>query len=194
MLFHRKPGEGIDSFLSRFDLVRNRAATEGQFTVPAQQIAIMLLQETRIQGGAILHSMLEPFGLQLPNTEAQIQELMTKLRRYGHATEHRQGNVSFMLGGHYNQARPTGEYLSLENSGSPGSLENSMFFGNTSASPHGTSFQAFPVFGNPSGSMMPDSMVSAYQTGVQNSQQSYDRNRRNALGASYRTRREFLGT
>ena len=53
--------------------------------------------------------LLQPFGGQLPTTDAQLQELFTNLRRHGHIMEGVRGNISSVVNGQYHQAR-AGQY------------------------------------------------------------------------------------
>ena len=59
-------------------------------------------------------NILQPFGGQLPQTDAQFQQLSAQLRRYGHISENAPGNVASALHGPPRQARP-GAYITSSN-------------------------------------------------------------------------------
>ena len=109
LAFARRPGESINSLLARYDAVRNRAATEGQFVMSVEGCALQILRSVGI-GAQHLFTLLQPFQGQLPRDEAQYTQLITQLRRYGHISEGSVGNIASSLHGLFRQARP-GSYL-----------------------------------------------------------------------------------
>ena len=112
MAFARKPGENVNSLLSRYETVRQRAALEGQFVMSVEGCAVQILRACGI-GPQHLFTLLQPFQGQLPQTDQQFNQLCTQLRRYGHISENAPGNIASALQGHPRQARP-GAYLAQE--------------------------------------------------------------------------------
>ena len=110
LAFTRRPNETINAVLARYETVRQRAATEGQFIMSFEGCSLQLLRTCNIQASQ-LFILLQPFGGQLPQDEAQFQQLCTQLRRYGHISERSPGNVAALIQGNYGQARP-GAYFS----------------------------------------------------------------------------------
>jgi hypothetical protein len=105
LAFARKPGESINALLSRYEIVRMRAATEGQFVMSVEGCALQLLRACNIHPQQLM-LILQPFGGLMPATEAQLQQLVQQLRRQGHLTEGVHGNIGTILQGPLRQARP----------------------------------------------------------------------------------------
>ena len=105
LAFSRKQGEGINALLARYEIVRQRAALEGQFVMSTEGCALQLLKACGIQAQH-LFILLQPFGNQLPQDDAQFNLLAQQLRRYGHITENAPGNVAAALNSAPRQARP----------------------------------------------------------------------------------------
>ena len=132
LAFSRRNGETINSLLARYDTVRQRAATEGQFVMSVEGCSLQILRAIGIQHQHLFH-LLQPFQGNLPTNDAQFQQLLTQLRRYGHITEGAPGNIASTLSGPFRQARP-GAYLA---SGGGGNAEatgqrTDAFFGDAS--------------------------------------------------------------
>ena len=109
LAFNRKPSESINALLARYEVVRQRAAVEGQVVMSTEGCALQLLRACGIQAQH-LFTLLQPFNGQLPQNDAQFQQLCTSLRRYGHISEGVPGNVASTLHGPPRQARP-GAYM-----------------------------------------------------------------------------------
>ena len=109
LAFARRPGETINSLLARYDTVRQRAQAEGQFVMIVEGCALQILRAVGV-GTQHLFTLLQPFGGQLPTTEAQFQQMTMQLRRHGHISEGAPGNIAASLQGPFRQARP-GAYL-----------------------------------------------------------------------------------
>jgi hypothetical protein len=90
LAFARRSGEGINSLLSRFEVVRQRAAMDGQFTMSVKGCALQLLRACGIQPQQLM-ILLQPTNCRLPQTEGQLSALTTQLRRYGHISERTHG-------------------------------------------------------------------------------------------------------
>ncbi len=109
LAFARGPGESINALLSRYEIVRMRAATEGQFVMSVEGCALQLLRACSIHPQQLFQT-LQPFGGMMPATEAQLSQLVQQLRRHGHLTEGVHGNIGTILHGPMRQAR-SGAYL-----------------------------------------------------------------------------------
>ena len=76
LAFARRNGESINALLARYEVVRQRAAVEGQFVMSVEGCALQLLRAYGIQAQH-LFNLLQPFNGQLPQTEAQVQQMVT---------------------------------------------------------------------------------------------------------------------
>ena len=112
LAFARRPHESINSLLARYEIVRQRAAQEGQFVMSIEGCALQLLRAAGIQAQH-LFTLLQPFQGQLPQDDAQWALLCQQLRRYGHISENTPGNVASNLHGPPRQAR-AGAYLNSQ--------------------------------------------------------------------------------
>ena len=92
MYIHRLNNEGIDNFLTRFDLLRTRANLQG-FQMNPVATSWFLLTAMGAPPSA-WPQILQHRNGQLPNDEAQLTELMTHLRRQGHLVEAGPHNLS----------------------------------------------------------------------------------------------------
>ncbi|CAE7437517.1 unnamed protein product [Symbiodinium necroappetens] len=84
--FNRLPGESIDAFLVRFDVLRNRAAVRGGLGVNHQGLAWLLLKAVGVSVDQ-LDRLLQPLNGNLPQDEAQLAQLLERIRRQGHLFE-----------------------------------------------------------------------------------------------------------
>ena len=112
MAFARKPGENVNSLLSRYEIVRQRAALEGRFVMSVEGCVVQILRAGGI-GTKHLFTLLQPFQGQLPQIDQQFNQLCTQLRRYGQISENAPCNVASVLHGQPRQARPRA-YLAQE--------------------------------------------------------------------------------
>ena len=107
--FQRYPNENIDQLLDRFDQVRYRAETEGNYHQSVEVTSLKLLQILRCNADQLIR-LLAPFGGRYPNTEEEFRNLQSTIRRQAHITEHLPNNIASSLGGNPRQARP-GQYF-----------------------------------------------------------------------------------
>ena len=105
LAFGRRSGESINALLARYEIVRQRAATEGNFVMSVEGCALQLLRACNIQPQHLM-ILLQPFGGKLPSTDAEFNALATQLRRFGHISEGSPGNIASALQGPMRQARP----------------------------------------------------------------------------------------
>ena len=105
MAFARRPGEPINSVLSRYEIVRQRAALEGQFHLPVEVCALQIFRAIGV-GPQQMLPILQPLSGQLPTTAQEFNMVCMNLRRYGHITENAPGNIGQALHGPFRQARP----------------------------------------------------------------------------------------
>ena len=78
--FHKYPGERIDEFLSRFNVVRIRAEQDGGFHQSIELHALQLMRSMNLNPQQF-STFLTPFGLRLPNTVREFEELQSHMRR-----------------------------------------------------------------------------------------------------------------
>ena len=91
------PHENVDSFISRFEELRFRAAREGHYLMATEGWAMILLRQLPLSQQQITH-ILEPYEYQMPTTEQGFTALLNRIRRLGHASENRPGTVARLLG------------------------------------------------------------------------------------------------
>ena len=84
--FKRRPGEPIDQALARFDLLRHRAANEGNYDPGPAASSWMLLNALGIPP-AQWAQFLAPSGGPLPTTPMEVNNMLTLIRRQGHLYE-----------------------------------------------------------------------------------------------------------
>ena len=105
LAFPRRPGETISALFARYEIVRQRAAIEGQFVVSVEGCALQLLRACNIHPNQLM-LLLQPFAGMMPTTEPQFNQLVQQLRRHGHVAEGTHGNIATVLSGPLRQARP----------------------------------------------------------------------------------------
>ena len=84
--FVRIPGETIDELLVRFDILRNRAAVRGGLGVNIQGLSWMLLRALQL-GPDDWDKFLQFNAGQLPHDQDTMNQLVERIRRYGHLHE-----------------------------------------------------------------------------------------------------------
>ena len=103
MTFTRNGQERIDSLITRFDGIRQRAQDQGMLLISVQGLAWLLLRACGVNDNQLL-TLLQPFQGLFPATPDQYQQLCTGLRRMGHIIERSPGNIASQLRGNNNQA------------------------------------------------------------------------------------------
>ena len=129
MAFTRKPGESINAVLSRYEVVRQRAALEGQFTMPIGGCALQLFRAIGV-GPQHMMTLLQPIGGQLPTNDLEFATVCQSLRRYGHIQENHPNNIGQALQGAFRQARPGQYFAEAEDQPAQGSSSHT-YFGDT---------------------------------------------------------------
>ena len=84
--FGRIQGETIDNLLIRFELIRERAAADGQTEIGIRHAAMKLLAAVG-PNDEQLERLLDPTDGLYPNTEQEYTRMRTRLRRMGHNIE-----------------------------------------------------------------------------------------------------------
>ena len=105
LAFQRRHGESVNALMVRYEVVRQRAALEGQFVMNVPGCSLQILRACNVSPQH-LHILLQPFQGRLPTTDAQFNQLCTQLRRYGRISENAPGNIASALHGPPRQARP----------------------------------------------------------------------------------------
>ena len=96
--FRRGNSERIDDLIARYETVRLRARTEGNFIMSIEGYALKLLRAVGVNNEA-LHRVLAPLGGHLPQTEAQFEEMTRYIKRTGHINEHAPDNIQNAIRG-----------------------------------------------------------------------------------------------
>lgn len=97
--FQRKGNEAVDVLITRFETIRARARTEGGgANISTESAALILLRAIGVSAEQF-QRLTQPFGLRLPNTEAEFAQLSHNLRRMGHIIEHHPANIARSLHG-----------------------------------------------------------------------------------------------
>ena len=102
MTFSRQGAERIDSLITRFDGVRQRAQDQGAMVMSVQGISWLLLRACGVSDSQLINLLQPTMGL-FPATQEQYNAMCTALRRMGHIIEHHPGNIASSLrgGGHH---------------------------------------------------------------------------------------------
>ncbi len=95
--FRRMPNESIDSVLVRFDILRNRAHQRAGFMINWTGLSWLLLQSLQLNAET-WDRLLAPLGGQMPADDAQLNDLMDRVRRLFHLREGRMHNNSQQQG------------------------------------------------------------------------------------------------
>ena len=97
--FNRQPGENIDGLLSRFLVLRHRAATNGtNLLMNWEGYSYLLLRACGCNEQQLI-SILQPLQQRFPNTEEEFNAVQLTLRRMGHILEGHPGNIASRLRG-----------------------------------------------------------------------------------------------
>ena len=96
--FGRRSGEGINQVLTRYEIVRQRAHSEGFFVMSTEGCALQLLRACGVSTNQMMQ-LLQPFNTTLPANEQQLSALFAAMRRMGHITENTPGNIGATLHG-----------------------------------------------------------------------------------------------
>lgn len=106
MGYSRMVGETMDGALTRFEVLRHRAAQRGGFAMNVTSLAYLLLNGLKLKPDA-WDRVLLPLDGQLPVNDAQLQKLTERLRRIGRMAEghfmpnHQQGATGNVGSYHY---------------------------------------------------------------------------------------------
>ena len=93
--FCRLPGESVDTVLTRFEVIVQRARTRANVPLQNQHAAWMLLLALRIPTEYWVH-LLTPFRGALPTTDQEYRQFLEYVKRFGHLAE--AGNYSIAQG------------------------------------------------------------------------------------------------
>ena len=93
--FVRLPGESVDTVLTRFEVIVQRARTRARIPLQNTHAAWMLMLALRIPTEYWVH-LLTPFRGALPTTDMEYRQFIEYVRRFGHLAE--AGNYSIAQG------------------------------------------------------------------------------------------------
>ncbi len=101
----------MNALLTRYEIVRQRAAKEGNFVMSVEDCALQVLRALHASPHQLIQ-FLRPFRGRLPGNEQEFRAMTAHLRRLGHILEHAPNNLGHAVhGGH--QAR-SGAYAAME--------------------------------------------------------------------------------
>ena len=147
MAFHRRSNESINEVLARYEVVRHRAAEEGNFTMDITGCCMQIFRALHIDTARIVQ-LLRPFGGTFPQTEEQFQAMLSQMRVEGRILENLPGNIGQSIQQGNRQAHPN-SYLVQPESQAPfhlftsGQGEGEMYdCGELRADTQGTSSQS----------------------------------------------------
>ena len=98
--FRREGGEGINTTLTRFEVIRNRAVTEGQFVMSIEAYTVMLINQCRLTAHQV-HNLLLPYQGSFPNDEEQFQAFIQGVHRIGLLHDDSPGTLGSIVGGRH---------------------------------------------------------------------------------------------
>ena len=164
--FTRRQHETVDALVSRFDITRQLARREGGGALPMETAALILLRSCGVSSDQF-QALTQPFGLRLPSTEPEFQQMCHHLRRMAHIVERHPNNIASGLRGssqaHYSQA-----FMAEADTGSSHSAENWAPYGAGSEAPASFGMQdpasvdwAFPTQAAPADASGTDSETSS---------------------------------
>ena len=93
LAFSRRPGESVDALMSRFEITRARARTEGGGAVSVETATLILLRACGVNSEQF-QALTQPFGLRMPATEQEYSQMCHHLRRMGHIVERHPNNIA----------------------------------------------------------------------------------------------------
>ena len=140
--FTRRNGETVDTLISRFELVRARARTEGGGMVSIETAALILLRACGVSSEQF-QTLTQPFGLRLPNTDLEFSQMEHHLRRMGHIVERFPNNIASGLRQQHQQSQT---FLAEADTGS----SSDQAWGQEAAHPGGPSQEAWGMNADPS--------------------------------------------
>ena len=137
LAFARKPNESINALLARYEVVRQRAAVEGQLVMSVEGMSLQILRACGMQSQHLM-LLLQPFQGRLPWNDMEFSQMCSQLRRHGHIHENTQDNIASALHGDLRQARP-GAYFGE----STGHDTQPSYYGETGQPPASSSSNAW---------------------------------------------------
>ena len=99
LTFSRRQGESVDTLISRFEIVRQRARDEGGGAVSLETASLLLLRACGVSSEQF-QTLTQPFGFRLPANDMEFHQLGHHLRRMGHIVERSPNNLASGLRQH----------------------------------------------------------------------------------------------
>ena len=97
MEFDRKPHERIDDLITRFEVTRQRAAEGGNLVMSVEGLTYKLLRACQVSDHQFMNLLLPTQG-RLPQTDRELMNMFSALRRMGHVVEKSKDNIAQGLG------------------------------------------------------------------------------------------------
>ena len=97
MEFDRKPQERIDDLITRFEVTRQRAAEGGNLVMSVEGLTYKLLRACKVSDHQFMNLLLPTQG-RLPQTDRELMNMFSALRRMGHVVERSKDNIAQGIG------------------------------------------------------------------------------------------------
>ena len=97
MEFDRRPQERIDDLITRFEVTRQRAAEGGNLVMSVEGLTYKLLRACKVSDHQFMNLLLPTQG-RLPQTDRELMNMFSALRRMGHVVEKSKDNIAQGLG------------------------------------------------------------------------------------------------
>ncbi|CAE7719417.1 NPF8.5 [Symbiodinium sp. CCMP2592] len=123
LAFGRRHGETVDALVSRFEITRQRARTEGGGALSVETASLLLLRACGVNSEQF-QALTQPFGLRMPSTEQEYAQMCHHLRRMGHIVERHPNNIASGLRGHSSAHQ---SFLAEADTGSSGTGEQATY-------------------------------------------------------------------
>jgi hypothetical protein len=111
MEFDRRPQERIDDLITRFEVTRQRAAEGGNLVMSVEGLTYKLLRACKVSDHQFMNLLLPTQG-RLPQTDRELMNMFSALRRMGHVVEKSKDNIAQGLG--HQHGPTTNAYMTSE--------------------------------------------------------------------------------
>ena len=103
--FERRRNENINECLARYEVVRHRAAEEGNFAMETSGCCIQIFRALNVDANRVVQ-LLRPFGGTFRQNEEQFQQMLSQMRVEGRIIENLPGNIGQTIQAGNRQAHP----------------------------------------------------------------------------------------
>ena len=96
LAFTRRQRETVDTVISRFEITRQRAQSEGGGAVSIETASLLLLRACGVSSEQF-QTITQPLGFRLPTTDMEFHQMTHRIRRLGHIVERFPNNIASSL-------------------------------------------------------------------------------------------------